>query len=202
MPKQPLLLETIRLIDGKMPHLTYHQQRLQDSLWFHYGEESGIDLAREIQVPESCRKGLYKLRITYGPDIREIEIEPYAVRPVNALQICPIANLDYAYKYADRRALLALFDQRTFGDDILMVRNGLITDTSYANVALYDGDRWYTPAQPLLPGTARARYLEGRQLQAINIHLSDLKRFQKLKLINAMMAWEEGPEVEIQNIRF
>ena len=45
-------------------------------------------------------------------------------------------------------------------DDILIVKNGLLTDTSIANIALYDGNDWYTPLHPLLKGTKRAELLD------------------------------------------
>lgn len=202
MPSQPLLLESIRLIDGRMPYLNYHQERLERSRAIYYRKMPAIDLASEIDIPKEHQRGLYKVRVTYGESVLQLEIQPYTIRPVKSLELVQVKDLDYAHKYADRQALQTLFEQRTYGDDILMVRDGLLTDTSYANVALYDGDRWFTPAQPVLLGTARTRYLDDKRLHPADIKVADLKRFQKLKLINAMMEWKEGPEVEIRNIRF
>lgn len=198
---QPLLLETIRLIDGRMPYLNDHQKRLERSRSFHYGKMPAIDLANEIVIPEEYQQGLYKARVIYGEAIQQVEIQPYTIRPVNSLEIVHIEELKYAHKYADRQALQSLFQQRAYGDDILMVRDGLLTDTSYANVALYDGRQWWTPAQPLLPGTARARYLEQGSLQETDIPYRALDHYQKIKLINAMMEWEEGPVIFPEKIK-
>ena len=41
----------------------------------------------------------------------------------------------------------------------LIVKDGYLTDTSIANIALYDGYTWFTPAHPLLRGTKRAELL-------------------------------------------
>jgi 4-amino-4-deoxychorismate lyase len=119
---------------------------------------------------------------------------------VKSLQIVHIRELDYAHKYANRQALQTLFSERSCGDDVLLLRDGLLTDTSYANVALFDGQQWYTPARPLLRGTARARYLKEGILREADIRLEELRHFQKLKLINAMMNWEEGPVVDTEKI--
>ena len=37
-------------------------------------------------------------------------------------------------------------------DEILITRNGLLTDTSIANIALFNGKEWHTPKHPLLKG--------------------------------------------------
>lgn len=44
-------------------------------------------------------------------------------------------ELDYHLKYADRSALARLLQRRDDCDEILIVRDGAITDTSYSNVA-------------------------------------------------------------------
>jgi 4-amino-4-deoxychorismate lyase len=92
-----------------------------------------------------------------------------------------------------------LFTQRQNHDDILIVKNGLITDTSYSNVAFFDGQLWFTPHQPLLPGTARARLLHEGCLQEAKITLTDLHRFEKCSLINAMLPLGEC-RVAVDNI--
>jgi 4-amino-4-deoxychorismate lyase len=202
MSNPPLLLETIRLENGRLPYLPFHQQRLVQSQAFHYGGVPAIDLQKEIVIPEAYREGIYKLRMLYSERVERIDIQAYTIRPVRALQMLKIRDLDYAYKYADRQALQSLFDSRTYGDDVLLIRDGLLTDTSYANVALYDGHKWVTPAQPLLSGTARARYLESGLLHSADIPYQALEQFVAIKLINAMMPWEEGPVVSPDCVRW
>ncbi|WP_309546477.1 aminotransferase class IV [Hoylesella marshii] len=72
-------------------------------------------------------------------------------------------------------------------DDVLIVRNGLLTDTSYTNIALYDGYQWFTPATPLLEGTMRASLLDSGMLIEKDILLSDLPHYQYIALFNAMI---------------
>ena len=111
-------------------------------------------------------------------------------------------GLMYGHKYADRQAINTLFARRGAADDILLVRDGLLTDTSYANVALFDGKCWYTPAHPLLEGTQRARLLAEGILHPIDIRPADLPRFESIKLINAMLDWEQTAPIPIHAVRY
>ena len=197
----PLLLETICLKDGQLLHLDQHQRRLDRAQTYYQQSGPGIDLAAALAIPEDKRQGRYKLRLEYDTVIRSVEITPYRIRPVSSLQLVTIdRTFRYDHKFADRKRLQAYFHGRTFGDDILMVRNGLLTDTSYANVALYDGKNWCTPAKPLLPGTARARLLEEGLLKTADIHWEELVKYQQIRLINAMMDWGEAPQVAMVDV--
>ena len=62
-----------------------------------------------------------------------------------------------------------MLDKKGDCDDILIIRNGLITDMSYANVAFFDGTQWLTPRIPLLAGTCRERLLETGPIREADI---------------------------------
>ena len=85
-------------------------------------------------------------------------------------------------------------------DDILIVKNGLVTDTSFSNVAFLDGSRWLTPEHPLLEGTKRAKLLEAGILAEADIRPEEIYRFKKVRLINAMMDWEDSYEIDAGKI--
>ena len=85
-------------------------------------------------------------------------------------------------------------------DDVLLVQRGHVTDTSYANVALFDGSNWYTPAWPLLRGTRREKLIENGTLKASVIRERDLHNFQTLRLVNAMLPWGAGPELAMDKV--
>ena len=108
-------------------------------------------------------------------------------------------TLDYTYKSAGREPLNCLFALRGACDDILIVKQGLLTDTSIANIALSDGTHWYTPAHPLLKGTRRAALLEEGILQEKDIRPEDLPSFSTVRLFNAMIDWGEL-ELPVRNI--
>ena len=79
-----------------------------------------------------------------------------------------------------------LFAQRGNCDDVLIVKKEKITDSSYANVVFFDGKDWCTPKDPLLKGTCRARLLDQGRIKEAALGVEDLKKFQGLKLINAL----------------
>jgi 4-amino-4-deoxychorismate lyase len=197
---KPLLLETIRCEHGILANLPYHQKRLERSRRLLLGEQDTTILLADIPVPEEARHGLYKCRVLYAARIEKIAFLPYARPSIQSLQIVEAGPLEYAHKYADRRGIEQLFKQRGRADDVLLSRHGLLMDTSYANIALYDGRRWFTPARPLLPGTRRAALIDAGILQPERIYISDLPDFQELRLINAMIGLEDALSVPIEHV--
>ena len=69
------------------------------------------------------------------------------------------------------------------------MKNGLLTDTSIANIALYDGNDWCTPLHPLLKGTKRAELLDKGVLKEKEIKKEELSSFSAVRLFNAMIGW-------------
>ena len=193
----PLLLETIRLADGKAPLLQRHQARVDRSRQRYYAKAPAFRLQEVLDGLDLPREGVYKLRLLYRAGLESHELMPYTVRPVNSLRVVPADELTYCRKYADRSGIERLFARRENCDDILMVQRGHVTDSSYANLAFFDGSRWYTPAWPLLRGTRRAELIERGTLLPTVIRVRDLPHFESVRLLNGMMEWEEGPTVRI-----
>ena len=91
--------------------------------------------------------------------------------------------------------------QKGDADDIIIVKNGLITDSSFANLLFFNGLQWLTPAQPLLKGTQRAKLLEQEQVITAEIRTADLSNFIKVRLVNAMLRFEDEVDILIDSIR-
>ena len=139
-----LFIETIRVEDGTFVRPELHLQRMRQTVREAYGVASGFDLA-DGSIPLQHRKGTVKCRIVYGRSLSEISFAPYVPREIRSLRLVAADDeLDYHLKYADRSALARLLQRRDDCDEILIVRDGAITDTSYSNVAFFDG---YFPAQ-------------------------------------------------------
>ena len=75
----------------------------------------------------------------------------------------------------------------------------MITDTSIANIAFYDGEKWLTPKRPLLKGTTRARYLKSGLVIEKDIFVDDIKLFTKVALMNAMIDFDIMAEDNIED---
>ena len=118
---------------------------------------------------------------------------------------CTFLNCDFAngnlydFKFEDRGWITSLLN--TAGtDEIIMCADGVVKDASYANILFFDGANWYTPEDPLLDGTRRAQLLIEGKIQLMDIRLSDLKKFDQVKFINALMSWEESPTFQVDGI--
>ncbi len=134
----------------------------------------------------------YKCRVTYGLEIMTISWEIYSPLPLSSLQLVEDDTVAYAHKYENRNELNRLYARRGNCDDVLIVKKGLLTDTSYANIALYDGQTWHTPKVPLLPGTQRAFLLDSGKVVSADIGIEDLGEYSSIRLFNAMLPWEES----------
>ncbi|WOK05853.1 aminotransferase class IV [Imperialibacter roseus] len=183
-----LLLESIKIANGQPQNLPWHQRRLDASRLEVFGMQlPPINLQEILNTSQLDKATIYKARVIYGEELDKVEIAPYSVRPIQSITVVEANRLDYRHKYADRSAINTLFSQRGATDDILIAQNGLLTDCSYANVCFWDGDKWYTPDEPLLAGTKRASLLEKGLVSERKIELSDIKFFESVTLINAML---------------
>lgn len=196
-----LCLETICVRNRQLQNLWAHNERYNRTRQALWQKTDALRLENQVVVPGWLLPDrIYKCRVTYGPTIENVEFEEYHVRPVHRLMLVEADGLDYRYKYANRQPINDLVAQRGSADDVLMVRNGLLTDTSYANIALFDGRRWYTPAQPLLEGTQRARLLREGVLHPIDIRPAELQNYTSVRLINAMLGWEQAINLPVEAI--
>lgn len=198
---QPLFIETIRLTNGQLFNLRFHNKRLNYTRDAHFGEKEAWDLTQLITVPENAKEGLFKCRVTYGAQIEKIEFEPYQPRLVQRLRLINSNGIEYGSKYQNRASLNELFAQRGDADDVLIIKNGFVTDTSYANIVFWNGAQWITPDTFLLAGTQRARLLEEGIIVEQKIRAQDIPKYSHARLINSMLDFETTPPVLIENIQ-
>jgi 4-amino-4-deoxychorismate lyase len=146
------------------------------------------------QLPQISETGRHKVRFVYDQHEFEIEHHPYQPKIVKSLKIVEAPVLDYSFKYEDRSKLVGLFKEKGSADDILITQNGHITDSSYSNVAFWDGLEWFTPTTYLLNGVRRQYLISTGAIIERPIMIEDIKNYEKVCLINAML---ELGEVEI-----
>ena len=146
--------------------------------------------------------GVVKCRLLYSSDPLEVGYVPYHRRTIGSLRAVAAPALDYHLKWADREALQALLELRGEADEIVIVNEeGLLTDSSYTNIALRQENRWYTPRVPLLEGVQRAHLIAEGVLTPRDIPLATLSAYDRIALINAMMPWAERLELPVAEVR-
>ncbi len=182
----PLLLETIRCEGGIAHNLNYHQKRFDQSRQAIWGEYERLDLHALISPPD---KSLIRCRIIYGKNIESIQYIPYTPKTIQTLKIVP-STISYSYKYADRSELNALLENHPDADEIIIEQEGLVTDTTIANIAFYDGAKWVTPKEPLLKGTMRAKLIDEGFLHLHDIQVNEIHRYEQVALMNAMIGFK------------
>lgn len=195
-----LLLETIKLENGQLFNLEYHSRRMNEARQELFPGSTPIQLEAEIQVPENCHTGLYRCRMLYAERIETIEFIPQHVRSFSSLKLVTNNTIDYHFKYADRTALNELFAKRENADEIIIIKNGELTDCSIGNLVFFDGEKWYTPSHPLLRGTQRQKLLENGEIFERNITSNDLVQYREAGIINAFFDIENMPRIKIENI--
>ena len=91
-------------------------------------------------------------------------------------------------------------NQKGEADEILIVKNGFITDISYANIVLKHRDGLITPAHCLLKGTRRQQLLDQGVITEQAINVDDLFRAESVLIINAMLGLEDQMEIPVSQI--
>lgn len=185
-------LETIQFAQGCHLNLDGHQARVNETFQQFFPGVSPFVL-REVlsksEIPEG--DGKYKCRLVYDEQVQQLEYLPYSLPEITSLRLVPTTMESSVCKSADRTEYNRAFALREECDDVLLIRNGLLTDTSFCNVALWDGTTWVTPLTPLLYGTRRADLLRQKAIVEKDISVGEIRRYQKIRLFNAMIGFGE-----------
>jgi len=187
-----LFFETISIENGQAKNLEYHQKRLDQTQINHWKNYKKINLKNVINLPIEFQSAWLKFRVFYAQDLLKTDYQLYTPLEVKSLFVID-SELDYTYKSTNRKELDALRQQaKKYADEVLIAKNGFITDTSYSNVAFFDGKQWFTPTTYLLNGTQRQFLLDQKILLETDIRTSDVHKFQKILLYNSMLGFEEN----------
>jgi 4-amino-4-deoxychorismate lyase len=147
----------------------------------------------------STMEGVVKCRVVYDHRSVFTEFASYERKHISTLKLVHDNEVSYAHKSEDRQAILSLWEKRGECDDVLIVKNGWITDSSYSNIVFQYLDRWVTPDTCLLEGTMRQFLLDEGIILTERIKEADIGRYKSFKLINALLGWDFPPS-DVSNI--
>ncbi|HEU5290403.1 MAG TPA: aminotransferase class IV [Cyclobacteriaceae bacterium] len=193
------LIESIKLDNGRFLRLHYHQSRMDRTIAELLQLKNAINLSTELAKQTHPKSGLFKCRIVYEKQIESIEFLPYEPRKTESLKVVYDHAIEYRYKYESRSGIDLLFGQRQFCDDVLIVKNGFVTDSSISNIIFFDGYKWITPNTPLLKGTMRQFLIDAAEIKEQPVYVQDIPSFKSFRLINSMLGFD-GPEIEVSKI--
>lgn len=194
-----MFLETICLLNAKVQNIDAHIRRMHlTAEYFRFDAPELPDL-EELLTP-GMENIKVKCSIHYYNEISSISFERYIPKVINSLKLVN-ASPDYAFKFSDRRELNNLLNLREECEEVLIVRNGYITDTTYSNVVMQKGDVLHTPHNPILNGTKRQKLLQEGTISEKVIRKESLKEYNRIYLINAMLDLEDNISVTLDMIK-
>lgn len=180
-------IESIKVVDGVPQNLELHAGRASRTIYDHFGISGGLPQQEILHEARRHPQGLYKMRILYSKDIISINCEEYQPRNVRSLKLVDGGNIEYSYKYEERSSLNRLLEKKGECDDILIVKDGFVTDTSYSNIVFGKSGKLFTPKAFLLNGVKREFLLKSGVITQIEIRPSDIYLYDSIFLINSML---------------
>jgi len=189
-----LFFETLKIQNNKIQNLFFHNQRLNDTIRQNFHIASNIDLSNEVQQGDLSFE---RCKVIYEKSIKSIQFFPLIPRKLQSFKVLE-TNITYNYKSVDRDCINELYLQKGSCDDILMINDGLLTDTSIANIAFFDGKNWITPKRPLLKGTMRASLLKKQLILEKDVKMKDIKNASRFALMNALIGFHEVKALKLE----
>lgn len=178
--------ETIKCFDEEVFNLNYHQARISKTIGLN------INLHEYIFPPNT---ELLRCKVIYDESgILSVDFYPYEKREIKSFKLVYDDNVEYSKKKVDRKCLDDLYAKKDKADEIIIIKDSFVTDTSIANIAIEFEGIWITPKKPLLIGTTRTRLLEDNILKEKDITVDMLKDTKKIALMNAMIDFDVKDE--------
>ncbi|MAD42140.1 MAG: branched-chain amino acid aminotransferase [Arcobacter sp.] len=175
--------ETIKCDDYEVFNLAYHCSRIANTIALN------INLQDYIYPPSNK---LLKCKVTYNDEgVLDVQYSEYKKREIKSFKIIFDDDIQYSKKSTNRKKLDTLFEKRDNCDEVIIIKNGIVHDTSIANIAILYKGTWITSKSCLLKGTTRQRYLNDNLLIEKDISLDMLKEAEKIALMNAMIDFDE-----------
>lgn len=191
-------IESLKVVGGEFMNIELHQQRIDiSSKIFSINKKIVL---KDINIPKSNNDLVQKCRILYSNDDLIISFSEYKQRKIESLKLVFDDSIDYSFKFEDRQPLKQLYDKREDCSDIIIVKNGLLTDTSFSNIILFDGENYFTPNSFLLNGTMRQKLLSDKRIIEKEIKYDEISNYNRIILINALNSIEDNLSIKIENI--
>lgn len=182
------LFETLLIKQNEVQNIALHQARYERSLRQFYGKSAVniFNLSAAIQPPEHLKAQLLRCRIEYDRHNLNLQYAPFSPKTYRTFQPVICDHIDYGLKYTDRSLLNTLFQQRQGCDEIIIIKQGKVTDCSIGNLIFRQGEQWFTSVSPLLQGTQREKLLQQGIIQECEILAKDIDLFDEIRVVNAL----------------
>ena len=178
-------IESIKIENGQAFLLNLHQQRIYQT-FANFHHKCIINLHALLSSLQPPQKGLYKWRIIYNLNGDfEYQFVPYSFTEIKDFELVDNNEINYSFKYFDRTHLDTMKKQ-SLAQEIIIVKKGFITDTTFSHLIFLKNGIWHTPKTFLLNGVQRLNLIHLGIIQETEINLEKLKEFSHFQIINAM----------------
>ena len=169
----PVLIETMRVVGGKVPLWAYHRARIETSC-----KALGLPLPGRMQIPGSGADVACRFEIGSG-GVRAMSRAPGSTAPLEVIT-ARTPHRPYPHKTTDRTCFdLAAAEAKAAGaeDAILLTPEGFVAEGTVWTVCWWEMNLLCAPPLGLgvLPGVGRAR------IQELRLHIVE-KRVQRRAL--------------------
>lgn len=201
-----LFSEAIKLKDGIYYNIQYHQERIDRTLR-HFGLSS-FNLYEVLSAQAAPPYGLYKCRVEYGGSMRngkdcpiyiKVEFIEYTIPSPKQVKLVEDNEIVYSYKSINRKRL-NLLKESSQCDEIIIIKNNKVTDSSAANLVFEHDGRFFTPNSYLLPGTKRQFLLDTNKITECTISLDDILFYDRAYVISSMIDIEDEVCVDTRDL--
>ncbi|HPA63669.1 MAG TPA: aminotransferase class IV [Spirochaetota bacterium] len=136
--------------------------------------------------PDYCHGiGRCKLRILYSENDIDHSVSEYKPKKIRSAAVVECNDAEYSFKHEDRSLFSSIINNNY--DEIIILKNGFVTDSTFSNLAFYDSGKWFTPETFLLNGTMRQSLLADNIIHEKRIAAEDIRNFEKISFINSML---------------
>lgn len=129
-----------------------------------------------------------KVRVEYDEKHFKVSSSLYHPKKITTVKLISNDQMAYPYKLTNRDLFLHYQHEH---EEVLFLKHGRVTESTFSNIALWNGEEWHTPEEPLLYGTRRQYLLDKQAIRERTISSNDLDSYQKISFINGMLDLEE-----------
>jgi 4-amino-4-deoxychorismate lyase len=187
---KPIFIEEIKSLEGEYYNLEYHAIRMDRTLRHFFGKAFDHSSLRGF-LPDPPKGKINKCTLIYSDAVLSAELRPYNLPTIKTMAIVNVDKIDFSYKLEDRSELKKI---REFSgaDEVIIARNGFVTNASTANLVFKDQDGvLHTPLHYIHSGTKRQYYLKRQLITTFPIKVSGIYSYNSVYLINAMIDLED-----------
>lgn len=179
--------ETLQIKNQQALHVNFHNERFNKTRYELFNAKKDLNLLDFLDVKNDAR-----CKIVYDKDVKSVEYFPIVKRKFEHFLLVE-CDFTYEYKYLNRQ----MFKHFENCDDVIYIKNGILLDTSIANIALLLDNTWYCTNDVLLKGTTRQRLLENNAIKVKTLHVNDLFEAKSMAIMNAIVGF-----LELKNTKF